>query len=322
VTRTYSFHGVPISVCGNDEAVALVEARFRLFPPGPVDVPPATFEFCRPRRDGHAIERPAGEARPFYELPEEGEASYYHASEQLYISYYRDGVRALCDLATGRTRLSYLQPDAYSLYLASHPFVTLSLIELLKRRGLYNLHAAGLCIDGQGFLLSGNSGAGKTTLAVALVRAGFDFLSDDMLFLTTGHDSLGILGFPDQSNVSDETVSMFPELHAALNPAGLRVGPKSQIRVEEFYGANTVWGCRPAVVIFPRIGHSGRSVLTPVDQDEALLELLPNLFLTEAVSSQAHLDALTRLAQEARCYRLETGRDFDALADQLRSLVQ
>lgn len=322
MSRTYSFHGIPISLCGPGEAVTLVEARLRRFPPALTAAPEATFEFCRPQNgEGHAVERPAGESRPFYELPG-GEASYYQGSERLYISYYRDRVRALCDLTRGYTRLSYLRADAYSLYLVSHFLVTVSLIEVLKRRGLYNVHAAGLSVNGRGLLLSGNSGAGKTTLAVALVRAGFDFLSDDTLFLTTGRGDLRVLSFPDQSDVADETVSMFPELRDAANPAGFRVGPKSQIRVEDVYGVNTVWECRPAVVVFPRIGHAARSVLTPVDRDEALLELLPNMFLTQAASSQAHLDALTRLAREARCYRLETGRDFDALAERLRALVQ
>ena len=320
MTSTFSFHGLPIALRGSDQAVALTEARFRRFP-RVADAPLMTFEFCGPRDGrGHPFERPAGEARPFYELPE-GEASYYQALERLYISYHGDGVRALCDLAREHTWLSYLQPDDYSLYLASHPFVTFSLIELLKRRGLFNLHAAGLCIDGRGIVVAGNSGVGKTTLAVALARAGFDFLSDDMLLLKAGQDGLRVLGFPDQSDVADNTVSMFPELRAALNPFGLRVGPKSQIRVEAFYGVRTVWECRPAVVIFPRVGRAEESLLTPVDRDEALLELLPNLLLTQAASSQAHLDALTRLAQEARCYRLETGRDFEALAERLRGLV-
>jgi hypothetical protein len=321
VSRTYSFHGVAISLCGDDEAVALVEARLRRFPLAHPDALDLTFEFwCARNGEGHAIERPAGEGRPFYEL-KGGEASYFHASERLYISYYRDRVRALCDLARGHAWLSYLEPDNLSLYLASHTFVTLPLIELLKRRGMYTLHAAGLSINGRGFVLPGNSGAGKTTLAVALVRAGFDFLSDDLLFLRPGRHSLRMLGFPDQSDVADETVSMFPELGSALTTAGIGAGRKSQIRVEEFYGAKTIWECRPELVIFPRIGQTERSVLAPVGRDEALLELLPNMFLTEAASSQAHLDALTRLAQEARCYRLETGRDFDALADQFRSLV-
>jgi hypothetical protein len=320
-TRTFSLHGIPITLRGSDEVVALAQARFGRFPPAPADAPPATFEFCGPRDgQGHAVEKPAGTARPFYDLAD-GEASYYQDAERLYISYYGDGVRALCDLARGHTQLSYLQSDDYSLYLASRLFVTLSLIELLKRRGLYHLHAAGLSLNGQGIVVSGTSGAGKTTLAVALVRAGFDFLSDDMLLLREGAGGLRALGFPDQSDVADETVAMFPELRAALNPAGRRVGWKSQIRVEEFYGVNTVWECRPAVVIFPRIGRQEQSVLTPIDRDEALLELLPNLFLTEAASSQAHLDALTRLAQDAQCYRLETGRDFDALAARLRGLV-
>ena len=58
-----------------------------------------------------------------------------------------------------------------------------------------------------------------------------------------------------------------------------------------------------------------------MDPAEALLELAPNVLLTEVRSSQAHLDALAELARTCACYRLETGRDFDALPGLLRGLV-
>ena len=44
-------------------------------------------------------------------------------------------------------------------------------------------HAAGLQRDGVGVLVPGASGAGKSTLAAGLVRAGFAYLSDELIAL-------------------------------------------------------------------------------------------------------------------------------------------
>ena len=59
-------------------------------------------------------------------------------------------------------------PDA--LWAATRPLLTLTLAELLKRQGLYFLHAAGVTRAGGAVLLPGTSGSGKSTLAVALAR--------------------------------------------------------------------------------------------------------------------------------------------------------
>jgi hypothetical protein len=58
-----------------------------------------------------------------------------------------------------------------------------------------------------------------------------------------------------------------------------------------------------------------------MDPDEALLELVPNVLLTEAKSCRAHLDALGKLVKSTPCYRLETGRDFDQLSVRFRELL-
>jgi hypothetical protein len=59
-----------------------------------------------------------------------------------------------------------------------------------------------------------------------------------------------------------------------------------------------------------------------MERDEALLELAPNVLLTEPRSSQAHFDALAALAAASDCYRLETGRDLPAAARLLRKLLE
>ena len=110
------------------------------------------------------------------------------------------------------------------------------LVELLKRRERYSLHAAGFCVGGRGLLLPGTSGAGKSTLSLALLRAGCSFLGDDTLFLAAGPDGLRVMAFPDEVDITDETAGFFPELHGLLRRPKPSGGPKRQILAEEVYG--------------------------------------------------------------------------------------
>jgi hypothetical protein len=143
-----------------------------------------------------------------------------------------------------------------------------------------------------------------------------------MVFLTPEQEGLQVLAFPDEIDVTDETAALFSELHDLLNQPKAPGWPKRQVWAEDVYGAHVVWQCRPAVLVFPRVANAAKSVLKPMDRGEALLELVPNVLLTEARSSQAHLDVLAQLVSQSPCYRLETGRDFDVLPRLLRDLVE
>ena len=67
-------------------------------------------------------------------------------------------------------------------WLLARPLLTLPLVEMLKWRGLYSVHAAGAASDGGAIVLPGPSGSGKSTLALALARHGLNYMADDMLF--------------------------------------------------------------------------------------------------------------------------------------------
>jgi len=320
MTNTYTFHGLSLAVSGDAAVSASLHARLRHFARhghGPVDL---RFEFYRiSGRGDHVVEKPLGWARPVYEPPV-GEVVYVEEEDRLFINY-GDRVRVLCDPGQGSCRFSIRESEEDTLWLASHPLFTIPFIELLKRRRRYSLHAAGLCLNGQGLLFPGTSGSGKSTLTIALLRAGFGFLGDDMLFLTLAQKGLRVLAFPDEIDVTDETAGWFPELHHLLQRPKTPGWPKRPVWAEDVYGAEVAWECQPAVLVFPRVANAEKSVLKPMDRGEALLDLAPNVLLTEARSSQAHLDVLAQLARETACYRLEAGRDVDALPRLLKDLV-
>ena len=320
-THSYLFHGLKLTISGQDAILAALKRRLGHFPPANPEAPSdLRFEF-HPTADAsrHGVRRPTVPGRMVLELPG-GQVLYLEASRQLYIDL-AGCARMLCDTQTGEVCVSYLESEASNAGLLSHPLFIIPLSELLKRRGLYMVHAAGLSLDGKGLLVAGASGAGKTTLTIALLRAGFGFLGDDTAFLCTRSQGLRVLAFPDEIDITPHTASFFPELQDFArrpSPAGR---PKQSLISTRVYSARPTWECAPAVLVFPQIAQVHESVLRPMPKDAAFVELLCNVVRTDVGSAQAHLDALAALVAQCLCFRLETGRDFDALPALLRSVL-
>ncbi|MBU0491415.1 MAG: hypothetical protein KKA73_06485 [Chloroflexi bacterium] len=64
--------------------------------------------------------------------------------------------------------------------LLSYAYTRILNTALTRVTDYYLFHAAALSHAGQGFLLTGPAGRGKTTLTLALLDRGYAFLSDDL----------------------------------------------------------------------------------------------------------------------------------------------
>jgi len=317
--KSYDLHGLHLAVTGWEEAAAALHGRLEglaVPPHSAAGEPDLLFEIAVGPGAAGGLERPV-RGRPVYEPPA-GEVLFDDDADRIWIGLGPDR-GAVCEPARGRARLWARHGSGEDLWLLSHPLFTLPLVEMLKRRRFWALHAAGLRWSGKALVLAGASGAGKSTLALALARAGCAFLGDDTLFLTPGPEGLRLLAFPDEVDLTDETASFFPELRAAPRREGWR---KRRLRAEEACGAPLAGEAAPGLLIFPRISGRTESALSPLDPGEALVELAGNVLLTEPVSSQAHLDALAALAAASSCWRLETGRDLDGAVRLLRELAE
>lgn len=298
--------------CTDPGPAALVDARLsalRCDPSGAADI---VADIRGPTTDRTWPRQPDGRGRTVYDSPS-GPITYYEESDELFVDY-QGRARLLCRPGAGRIDMAITGAAPGDPVLATHPLLTIALLETMKRRGSYPLHAAGLSLGGRGVLVPGSSGAGKSTLSVILLRAGFDFLSDDTVFFETRPEGVWAWGFPDEVDVTPGTVAMFPELdHLAGRPPPLG-REKHAFRVEEVFGVTPLAGCRPAALLFPRVVPTAAPALTPLSGSEALVELAPNLFLTQPAATQSHLDALAALVRAVPCYSFRVGVDLDAAA--------
>lgn len=85
--------------------------------------------------------------------------------------------RALCLVAetrVGRNKFRRPQPGGYLL-----PIIQF----MLSAFNIYTVHASAVAVAGRAVLLLGDSGAGKTTMSLALARQGLQFMGDDLVIV-------------------------------------------------------------------------------------------------------------------------------------------
>lgn len=159
----------------------------------------------------------------------------------------------------------------------SLPQAVVSLVWWLNQRSLEApwhellVHAGVVATGGRAVLLPGAPDAGKSTLTAALVRDGFEYLSDEAAridlrtgtvhpfprSLTLDSTSLALLGLPPTAGVD---AGAFPEIRAL----GAHV-PVDALRTGAVGGP-----AAPALVVFPRLVDGATPSLTPVPPAAAL----------------------------------------------------
>ena len=176
------------------------------------------------------------------------------------------------------------------------------------------VHAAAASRDGRAVLLAAPPDGGKTTTVAGLVRAGFDYLTDEAALIDL--DSLELHPYPRPLALERRSAeAVFGTVPARLerwHGAALHVSP------HDLREGSIGRPCRVGAVIFPRYERNGSTRLSPVARPEALQALVRNSFNLAAWGSRG-FEALAEVTRRAECYTLTIG-DLRTALDAVRSL--
>jgi hypothetical protein len=172
-------------------------------------------------------------------------------------------------------------------------------------------HAGGVARDGFACVLPAHMESGKTTLTAGLVRAGFDYVSDEAVAFGVAD---GVIDpYPKPLTIDPGSQFLFPELEPPLPPGCEREEgaqwqvPPSAIRRDAVAGA-----CRARWILFPSYQEGVKTRLQPLARAEALVELAKNTFRFRDQPRRA-LDLLSVVVREVECHRLSVGDLDDAV---------
>lgn len=208
------------------------------------------------------------------------------------------------------------------------PLLRAALFRALGEHGFSVLHAGAFEIGGRGFVVVGESGAGKTTLAMIALRAGGRVVSDDSLLAgVLPGGGAGVAAFRRDAVLRDAGERLVPSTFVdRLYRASFEGVERAVLRraaVPHAFTAVTT----PGVLFLPRVDRRRRIThLVRAGAAEGLAALIaassPAFLAPELGSLRARLlPALVRIAGACAVYRVALGRDLltdpDAVASRL-----
>lgn len=298
------FQGMVLVVEGDPRAVAAAAELLGALPPdGSSGAPDLRIVF----RPSPPHPRPTGASRFHHGILE------CHADgDDLLL--WEGHSRARIAAGGARIEVDVAEESLRDGYLFAHVFLLISLVTALRWRGIFHLHAGALVApDGRGILVAGGAGAGKSTLTLALLEAGCEYLGDDAVFLSTRGDDAGVLSLPRPFHVAPGTAVAFPRVEALLSDL-LPTGDKRRL------DPRLAWPGRersrmglPSLLLLPHVSGAATTIVEPLTSADGMGALIESstLVVVDGLPGGAeHLQALRRVADEARAWRVELGLDL------------
>jgi hypothetical protein len=204
--------------------------------------------------------------------------------------------------------------------VAKHPVALVNVMSTalqfaLRRCGLSQLHAA--CAvepaTGAGALIVGDSNSGKSSLTVRLARAGWSYLSDDMVLLHEREQAVEARALRRTFSVSAGSIAGcdLPRLEEALGSPVNSDPEKRRLDPSIIFPGGFAESCEPAVVIFPRIVQEETTRIESMTRADALLRFLKaSPWACFDADGKSYVRLVERLVRQARAFTVHAGRDL------------
>lgn len=203
--------------------------------------------------------------------------------------------------------LLWLSPAAIPrLEEGERSFLLVVLVFLLRRLGWYHVHGAALSDpSGRGWLFAGSSGTGKSTTTALMASRRWQVATDDIGFLVPRPDGIAIAGLHSSIALRKGGIALLD----ARGGEPLPLRGKTALPIEAL-GGEWIPEVQPRILAFTRLGE--RTALAPMAPRDVLASLVKwsQWVLYEPLHAQEHLDALSRLAAQARGHALTLGPDL------------
>ena len=182
--------------------------------------------------------------------------------------------------------------------------------EFFSKRGKMLLHGAGICnSEGKAIVFLGDSGAGKTTTALSLMRLGLRLIADDLITVSINPELMNLEGIKEPLNLTTKTIDWFDELKDLLQDVLLLKNGKRLFYPETVFGsACYARTANPVAFCVLSLSSDGPG-LEPLKVSETMGYLIKANTFAFGQDIRQNSAYLWDLLDRGNFYRLRTGSD-------------
>jgi len=200
-------------------------------------------------------------------------------------------------------------------------FLDVMIFPLLEVKYLVTLHAACVLFNGQGVLLTGDSGAGKSSLAYACASRGWTFVSDDASAFFRTAMTPEVIGHPHRFRFREPVGELFPEFKGLRSSLRAYGKPTIEVRTACLPIETASSGPIDFIVFLNRSDFTGGPArLIRLDPEDAWERLVTSIWAVQLPAMHERVEALAQLLDRP-LYEIRYGPLDDAI-DVLEQLVR
>lgn len=191
---------------------------------------------------------------------------------------------------------------------------------LMYQRGIFCIHGSTVCRDGEAIGFVGACGAGKSTMVAQLTNSGWQFLSDDLLFLNPDSEN-GVQTWPG--------FSVLKLAHDSAKVTGKHlssIGPLYPDAVKDgFFPSDELWERNPQSLRTLFVLEEGDEIsIQEMPRAEGLFELFENTYgaqVFEGKPPAEYFQQCAEIANRIQLYRFTRPKDYSRLDEVRECLV-
>lgn len=184
------------------------------------------------------------------------------------------------------------------------------------------LHAGTAGMDGEGVLIAGPGGSGKSGTTLAAILSGMDSVGDDYVMTSLKNDSVEVC--PVISKMKQDSKGL-ARLGLTSDNA-LFDGPNWQNKYS-FDFTTLGQGTRASLlrikaIVLPRISHSDKTTFSKASGMQAMLKLSPSSLYQLAGDWKRTMQFSGNVCRSLPAFHMDLGTEADEIADSLRELIK
>lgn len=179
----------------------------------------------------------------------------------------------------------------------------------MRERGLGLIHTGAVGLGGNGALLIGKSGSGKTSTTLLCLLNGWSYVGDDYCLLANNGTPY-IHSVYNSAKVNAPYLQNFPTLlHAVSNPQELGF-EKALLYLYRDHPTGLSAALPIKLIFLPRVTGHSETTVRPISRTAALRALVPSSLFQLPGTGQSEFFRMAELVEQVPCYSLELGTDL------------
>jgi predicted O-methyltransferase YrrM len=246
------------------------------------------------------------------------------------LGYEHAGIRTLCEPLSGavavfdpelQTMVYWVLESGIIPWYETGAPLRAALHEWATGSGRHFVHAGAVGCDGKGVLLTGLSGSGKSTTALACLEAGMDYAGDDYVILTPSERPRAHCLY-STAKLDAGSLERLPGLRAAISDFRRGEEEKTVLDLHRHRPAQLRASLPVDAIVLPSIGTGERPTLRRTSAADALRAVAPSTLLQLPRAGRSDMDAMVALVRGTPAWRLELGSDMTAVPDLIAEVCQ